>query len=68
MNEPKNYALIDLGVVVNIIWLNPDNANEFPNAVDTNGLNVSIGDLYDGTKFIIQPKDATSLSFDDLYF
>lgn len=63
MNEPKNYALIDLGLVVNIIWLNPDNANEFPNAVCIDGLEVSIGDLYDGTNFIIQPKDGAPITF-----
>ena len=68
MSEPKNYALIDLGLVVNIIWLNPENANEFPNVVCIDGINVSIGDLYDGTKFITQPVDGAALSFDDLSF
>lgn len=55
MNEPKNYAMIEEGMVVNIIWINPDNANEFPNLVCCDGLSVNIGDSYDGTNFIPQP-------------
>lgn len=46
-----NYALIENGVVVNIIWLHPHNESEFPNAVAMNDRPVGIGDTYDGADF-----------------
>lgn len=46
-----NYALIENGVVTNIIWLHPGNVNEFPNAVSVNDRPVAIGDTWDGTDF-----------------
>ena len=45
-----NYALIDNGIVTNLIWLHPMNANEF-NAVPMNDLPVQIGDTYEDGKF-----------------
>lgn len=56
MNEPKNYAMIDSGMVVNIMWIKPENVNEFPNLVCCDGLSVNIGDSYDGINFIPQPQ------------
>lgn len=45
-----NYALIENGIVVNIIWLSPSNATDFPNAVEYRNRPVQIGDSYiDGT-------------------
>lgn len=46
-----NYALIKDGVVTNLIWLSPSNAQDFPNAVPTNGLPVRVGDTYDAGAF-----------------
>ena len=46
-----NYAWIENGTVVNLIWLDPANAEEFPRAVPTHGLPVRIGDHYDGEGF-----------------
>lgn len=46
-----NYALIQNGVVENIIWLYEGNADEFPGAVPTNGLPVQIGDIYENGLF-----------------
>lgn len=46
-----NYALIENGIVVNIIWIHPINAGEFTNAVFTNNLPVQIGDTYTAGKF-----------------
>lgn len=40
------YALIKDGVVKNIIWLSPSNAEDFPDAVPTNGMQVRVGDEY----------------------
>jgi len=40
------YALIENGIVVNLIWLNPVNADDFPNAVPVDGIGVRIGDTY----------------------
>lgn len=41
-----NYALIENGVVANIIYLHPMNASDFPNAVSVGEHPVSIGDTY----------------------
>ena len=46
-----NYALIENGVVTNIIWLNERNEAEWPNAVRLGERMVEVGDTYDGGKF-----------------
>ena len=46
-----NYALIEDGVVTNIIWLSYTNADDFPNAVAMGDLPVAIGDTWDGENF-----------------
>lgn len=46
-----NYALIEDGVVTNIIWLSYTNADDFPNAVAIIDLLVAIGDTWDGEYF-----------------
>lgn len=46
-----NYALIEDGVVTNIIWLSYTNADDFPNAVAMGELPVAIGDTWDGERF-----------------
>ena len=46
-----NYALVENGVVTNIIWLNERNAAEWPNAVRLYDRMVEVGDTYDGEKF-----------------
>lgn len=49
-----NYALIENGIVANIIWLYPANAGDFPSAVPVVPMNdypVAIGDTWDGTFF-----------------
>lgn len=46
-----NYALIENGVVTNIIWLNERNEAEWPNAVRLYDRMVEVGDTYDGEKF-----------------
>ena len=45
------HALIENGIVVNIIRLRADETNDFPNAVPTGGYPVQIGDSYDGLYF-----------------
>ena len=45
------YALIDNGVVANIIWLSSSNAGDFPLAVPFGDRPVAVGDTYDGTAF-----------------
>lgn len=47
-----NYALIENGIVTNIIYLHPMNADEFPSAVEIGDLPVQIGDVYDGEHFL----------------
>lgn len=46
-----NYALIENGVVTNIIWLYSANAEDFPTAVPCGDVPVAIGDTYDGQDF-----------------
>lgn len=46
-----NYALVENGTVVNIIWLNERNAGEWPGAVRLGERMVEVGDTYDGEKF-----------------
>ena len=41
-----NYALIENGIVTNIIWLYPGNASDFPNAVPLGDVPAGIGDTY----------------------
>lgn len=45
-----NYALIENGMVTNIIWLYDGNAGEFP-AVKLGDRRVLIGDTYEGGHF-----------------
>lgn len=45
------YALIENGIVVNLIYLHPMNVSEFPNAVPINDLSINIGDTYHDGKF-----------------
>ena len=45
------YALIDNGIVTNIIALNDRNANDFPAAVKLGDRPVGIGDTYADGKF-----------------
>ena len=45
------YAVIEDGVVTNIIVLYPGNAGDFPSAVPCGDIPVAIGDTYDGTHF-----------------
>ena len=47
-----NYALIENGVVTNLIWLYPANAAEFPGAVPLGGVPAAIGDSWDGAQFL----------------
>ena len=49
--EKMNYALIENGVVTNIIWLYSANAADFPSAVPCGDVPVAIGDTYDGQDF-----------------
>lgn len=46
-----NYALIENGVVTNLIWLYSANAEDFPSAVPCGDLPVAIGDTWDGEHF-----------------
>ena len=46
-----NYAIIENGVVGNVIVLRPANAGEFPGAVALHDRPVGIGDTYQDGKF-----------------
>lgn len=54
-----NYALIENGIVTNIIYLHPMNADEFPSAVEIGDLPVAIGDSYTEGKFYRDGKEIT---------
>lgn len=57
-----NYAIVENGVVVNIIWLHPN--TEFKNAVPCDDKPVQIGDLYLDGKFFHDGEELLSLSED----
>ena len=46
-----NYALVENGIVTNLIWLYPANAADFPNAVPMGDIPAAIGDTWDGEYF-----------------
>lgn len=46
-----NYAIIDDGIVVNIIYIHPNNVHEFESAVPVNDYFARIGDTYSDGKF-----------------
>ena len=46
MNDPEVYAVLDGGIVTNIIWLCASNAGDFPGAVSVGDRPVAIGDQY----------------------
>ena len=47
-----NYALLDENnIVVNIIWINPEHQDRFPNGVSMNDLQILPGDEYKDGKF-----------------
>lgn len=66
-----NYALVENGTVVNIIWLNERNAGEWPGAVRLGERMVEVGDTYedgrwfdrDGTE-VLTALEATSQALD----
>lgn len=50
MNETL-YALVENGVVVNVMVLYPPSASDFPTAVPCGEIPAAIGDTYDGEHF-----------------
>ena len=46
MEQPLNYAMIENGIVTNVIWLCASNAMDFPNAVCVGDRLVAAGDAY----------------------
>lgn len=55
-----NYALIDNGIVTNVIYLSPSNASDFPAAVPVNSLPVQAGDTYEDGVFYRDGKPLTT--------
>lgn len=56
-----DFALIEAGKVVNLIWLHPDNAVDFPGAVPLGDIPAQIGDEYDGQQFLRNGQRVQSL-------
>lgn len=46
-----NYAMVENGIVTNVIWLYSINAADFPSAVPCRDIPAAIGDTYDGQDF-----------------
>ena len=67
-----DYALIENGVVTNIIWLHPHNESEFPSAIPLNDRPVGIGDTYDGSDFyrdgekVLTPLEQAQTEIEDM--
>lgn len=51
MNYATNFAIIENGIVTNIIWGMIYNMDEFPGAVQIDDLSVQIGDTYENGVF-----------------
>lgn len=67
-----NYALIENGIVTNLIYLHPDNGDDFPDAVAIEDLPVAIGDTYADNVFyhegvhVLSAVDVAKLDSDDM--
>ena len=67
-----NYAIIENGVVANILWLDAVNAQEFPTAVKTDDRLIKIGDAYENGRFyrdgaeVLSPLEAARQTATDL--
>ena len=61
-----NYAIIEEGIVVNIIVLNDDNVQDFPGAVKIGDLPVGIGDTYTDGIFYRDEEEIIPLSEQEL--
>ena len=66
------YAVIENGAVVNVIWLDPRNAADFPDAVPVGDVAAGIGDGYadgafwrDGTR-LLTPLEAAQATIAEL--
>ena len=46
-----DYAVIENGMIVNVVWLLPNNADDFPNVVPLGDVPAGIGDTYNGIYF-----------------
>lgn len=57
-----NYALIENGVVTNLIWLYPGNAGDFPAAVPMGDVPAAIGDTYADGVFYRDGKPVETLA------
>lgn len=62
-----DYALVEDGIVTNLVWLHPMNAEEFQNAVPTNGLLIWIGDTYEEGKFYRNGEEITIVPTEQTY-
>lgn len=51
MDQPTNYAVVENGVVTNVIWLCASNAADFPSAVNVQGRLVAVGDTFENGVF-----------------
>jgi hypothetical protein len=51
MDQPTNYAIVENGVVTNVIWLCASNAFDFPAAVSVQGRLVAVGDTLENGVF-----------------
>ena len=58
-----NYALIENGIVINVIWLDPDNAGDFPSAARCD-VPAKIGDAYQDGRFYRDGSEVLTLEED----
>ena len=54
-----NFALLDNGIVTNIIWINPEQQSEFQPGAPTGDLPVMTGDTYENGKFYRNGEEVT---------
>lgn len=60
MNYATNFAIVENGVVSNVLWGMVYNSGEWPNAIQVDDLAVQIGDSYENGKFYRNGKEVLS--------
>lgn len=56
------YAIVEDGIIINMIELNPMNADDFPNAVYADEWSITIGDTYNAEEEVFYHEDRRILS------
>lgn len=62
MNYATNFAIVENGVVTNVVWGMIYNMNEFSNAVQVDDRAVQVGDTYENGIFYHEGKEVKTIA------